>query len=395
MLYFLKNKDQCTGCAACANICPVSCIRMISDAEGFEYPSADLDICINCGKCEKTCPALTPDLQKNKSSHQESYAAIINDNKIWSQSSSGGAFTAICQAFADNQDSLFVFGCEIDSDKIIKHSYVQGIKNINKYRHSKYVQSRIGLCYRDLKKLLLDQKKVVFVGTPCQVAGLTAYLGNKQYDNLLKVDFICHGVGSPLVFDKYLNDLKVKFKTDDITYSFRNKMLQNNELHIYVSKIIHGSKKTYIEKDAYNTLFLNQLCLRPSCSTNCQYRTIERTGDITIADFKGLNSIFPNMQSDYKNYSTVVFNTSQGQKYKERLMQIMQLLPCSIKDIKSWNPLIYKTTPGNPNRNRFFEDFEHGYSIPYLLKKYTHKDPIKNRLSAFIKNLLYHKYYFQ
>lgn len=395
MLYFLQDKKICTGCAACVNVCPVSCIQMISDEEGFEYPSADLNVCINCGKCEKTCPVLNPESLKNDFLHQECYAARINDDSIWSQSSSGGAFTALCKAFADIPDRLFIFGCEIDADNIVKHSFVEGIENIGKYRRSKYVQSKIGLCYKDVKKLLLEQKKVIFVGTPCQVAGLTSYLGTKPYENLLKVDFICHGVGSPLVFDRYINDLKKRFKTSDISYSFRQKMLQNNELHIYVSKIQYGSKKTYLEKDAYNRLFLNQLCLRPSCSENCQFRTLERTGDITIADFKGLYSVFPNLQGDYKNYSTVIFNTYQGLKYKERLKQFMNLLSCSINDIKLRNPLICKTTPGNPDRNRFFEDFEKGYTISNLMKKYTHNISFKNKLRLFVKNILYRRYYFQ
>ncbi len=195
MLYFLDAKKDCTGCSACKNICPVNCISMIEDEEGFNYPVAD-DRCISCAKCELICPIKNKKNISDMEIKQYAAAAITKNPEVWAASSSGGAFTEICNAYGDSE--TIIFGARVDGLKVI-HDHVVGVENIGMFRKSKYVQSSVTHHFTKAKEFLELDKRVIFTGTPCQIAGLRAYL-NKEYVNLLCVDLICHGVGSPKVF---------------------------------------------------------------------------------------------------------------------------------------------------------------------------------------------------
>ena len=369
MLDFL-NVEDCTGCGACMNKCPKQCITMEADKEGFEYPVVSKENCINCGLCKKVCPSIETDSVRNFNKASHGFAAISRDDIVWKKSASGGAFTEICYAFLDGCSDYAIVGCELNGDTVF-HSTVFSLNEIDKFRKSKYVQSSIGLIYIDVKKYLQDNKKVVFVGTPCQVAGLKSFLG-KNYEQLLTVDLICHGVGSPGVFKAHIDFLREKFNDYNLLYSFRNKTLNNRgRLNLYTSKFQLSSGKTkYVERDEYNRLFLSQVCLRPCCSTNCKYRTEYRTGDITIADFKALKQVFPQI-TDYRNYSTVIFNTKKGEELHNDLEKRMIMYSTSIDNIKKHNPLYCHTTLGNPKRSYFFEDYTKGVSYTVLIQKYA------------------------
>lgn len=369
MLDFLKTED-CTGCGACMNKCPKQCISMETDKEGFEYPVVFKDNCINCGLCEKVCPSIKPDNVRSFRKASQGYAAISKDDKVWRKSSSGGAFTEICNAFLKGCSEYAIIGCELDGDKVF-HSSVFSLNDIDKFRKSKYVQSTIGFIYADVKRFLLDNRKVVFVGTPCQVAGLKAFLG-KDYKQLLAVDLICHGVGSPEIFKLHIDYLRRKYKDFDLSYSFRNKTLNcRGNLNLHTSKYqLSTGKVKYVERDEYNRLFLSQVCLRPCCSTNCKYRNEYRTGDITIADFKALKIVFPQI-TDYKNYSTIIFNTEKGEALYKELENRMIMYSTPIDNIKKYNPLYCQTTPGNPERDYFFKDYYQGMTYSELVNKYA------------------------
>ena len=195
----ITEQVKCTGCSACANICPKQCISMVADLEGFLYPSVDTKECINCGLCEKICPIL----KKNpiKSDDIIAYAAMLNNTDIRLESSSGGVFTAIAESVIDKNG--VVFGAELDENFNVIHTYVETKEELKKFRGSKYVQSVIGETYKRAKGFLDQGRFVLFTGTPCQIGGLYAYL-NKDYDNLITQDLICHGVPSPMVWRKYL-----------------------------------------------------------------------------------------------------------------------------------------------------------------------------------------------
>lgn len=381
MLEFVKEKKNCTGCSACLNICPIGCISMKEDEEGFLYPTAD-DRCIHCNKCKDICPIFNKKTERVPSVKQYSAAAVTKNNSVWKESASGGAFTEICNTYGDQ--NTVVFGATFDGLKVI-HSYVVGIENIGIFRKSKYVQSDLGGIFSKAEEFLKQGKKVIFSGTPCQIAGLRCYLKG-EYDNLLCIDLICHGVGSPKVFMKSLEYLSQKYNNKIKKYTFRYKKVIMGNYREYVSNYSFENNKTKtVEIDEYNQLFLSQLCLRKSCQSNCKFRTSNRMGDITIADFKNKSKVFPNRR-DYKNYSTIVVNSGKGNIIFSKLAERMDIFPCDLEDIKKYNPLFCSTTYDNLLRDKFFQDFAEDMEIKYLLKKYV---PIKNkRRLSLLKDLI-------
>lgn len=349
MLHFTHAKHLCTGCSACYAACPVKCIRMELDEEGFLYPVKS-DNCIDCGLCERICPIKNP--LKVLDFEQSACAAVSKDDRIWSESASGGAFSEICTLYGD-ESTIFV-GAAFEGRKV-HHICVTGIDAISPLRKSKYLESEIGNSFNHIKEYLHQGKKVVFCGTPCQVAGLHAYLG-KKYDTLLTIDLICHGVGSPKVFEHCIEKIQMQFGMNVSAYEFRAKRAIHETDHL--AKLRWGNgKEQFIVEDPYIQLFLKQLVLRPSCGGNCQFRNEKRQGDLTIADFKGLAQVYPHLAGCKKNYSTVVANSTKGLAVMNCLHERMHILPCTLEDIKKYNPLFARHTWSTAERDVFFADF--------------------------------------
>lgn len=376
MLYFIKDKKNCTGCTACYSACPKNCIEMIRDVRGFLYPEANGDICTNCGMCEKVCPILKNGRVENSLIEQEAVAAIIKDMEKWKLSTSGGAFECICEAMSKRRNKVVVYGAVFDG-LYVKH--VGAVyPDIQKMYKSKYVQSDMEGCFREIREKLKNGENVIFSGTPCQNAGLKSFL-LKEYDNLFCIDFICHGVGSPKVFDNYIKERELKKKKKISEYIFRYKLKRFGDYKRYISKIIYEDRSyEYEEMDEYNNLFLNQLCLRDCCGETCKFRNQKRWSDITIADFNNFRGIFPDIY-DSRGYSSVIVNTEKGKQIFEMLVDNMNLYRCRIEDIKKENPLFCRTTAENPKRDEFFEDYINGMTISCLNKKYVsgEKRPLK------------------
>lgn len=349
MLPFIENKGDCTGCTACLSACPIHCISMECDKEGFLYPVSS-DSCIHCGLCERICPIKNPDNMHN-SFQQRAFAGISKNNKIWHDSASGGAFSEICRAWGNDET---VYCGAAWEDLSVRHKCIEGYENIGILRKSKYVASNVEGVFPEIKCELDKGKFVVFSGTPCQVAGLKKYL-KKNYEKLLLIDLICHGVGSPLVFEECMKQLGNQFHGKVISYSFRSKRRLYEMDHI--QKINVNEDNIYVMNDQYIQLFLSQNCLRPCCGQNCRFRNLNRQGDITIADFKGLTKVFPDMVGEKYNYSTIVFNSHKGYEMLSKLSKTMNLRECSMDEIKKHNPLIYRQTSFSKNRDTFFSDF--------------------------------------
>ena len=191
----IKNKEKCSGCTACVSICPKNCIIMQPDDEGFLYPKVNRDCCIQCGACERVCPILTP--IKETPFEQKAFLVQHKDETVRLDSSAGGAFTAIATAIL-NRGGV-VFGAAYDENFQVYHTYVENIEDLKKFRNSKYVQSQIGNCFRKVREFLKQGQWVCFSGTPCQIEGLSKYIGINN-EKLLLVDVVCHGVPSPLVW---------------------------------------------------------------------------------------------------------------------------------------------------------------------------------------------------
>ena len=208
----IQDKSQCCGCEACRNICPKQCILMQEDKEGFLYPEVNLADCIDCGLCEIACPVLHPAKERIPVAV---CAAKHYDDNIRLASSSGGVFTFIAEQVID--EGGVVFGARFNDQWEVIHDYVETKEKLSCFRGSKYVQSRIGDTYKQVLHFLQSGRKVLFTGTSCQIVGLKLFL-RKEYDNLLTVDVICHGVPSPKVWKKYLNEKQKRMLEEEPLY---------------------------------------------------------------------------------------------------------------------------------------------------------------------------------
>lgn len=315
----ITAKDKCSGCHACANACPKNCIRMLSDEEGFQYPQVDKDICINCGLCEKVCPIIHK-WKPDESSSTAAMAVINQNEEIRLKSSSGGVFTLIAEEVI-NQGGV-VYGAAFAEDfRSVQHICVDNSSDLEKLRGSKYVQSKITDTYKQAEEFLKQGRIVLFSGTPCQIGGLYSYLGS-EYENLLTQDIICHGVPSPLVWEKY-TEYRTKIDGSEVhKISFRNK---NTGWKNFSMQFEYQNNTGYImslSQDPFMKAFLNNLCLRPSCY-NCNFKTKIRQSDFTLADLWGAEHIFPNMNDD-KGISLVLVNSEKGMDVFKRIRHFVK-----------------------------------------------------------------------
>lgn len=296
------KKDYCTGCEACANVCPHNAISMEANWQGFRYPHINQNLCVNCGLCQKTCPINV----KERIPFEFGIArAFVEKNmKFLSKASSGGAFGVMARYVIGHGG--IVFGASMDDDYNVSYKAAETIEALDMLYGSKYVQSYVNDAYRQVKTALKDGKQVLFCGCPCQVAGLKSFL-HKDYDNLLTMDLICHGVPSQPYFRSYVKDLLRKNKEAGITtFRFRWKMNpccnSRNNISVY-----HGFRN----RDYYMTYFLWGKGYRTGCY-HCRFAGEKRHGDFTIGDFWN-NKVAGLPIDDSQGASLVLFNTPKAQ----------------------------------------------------------------------------------
>ena len=301
------DKVKCSGCGACYQKCPKHCISLISDNEGFWYPRVDTEICIDCGLCEKVCHELHP---YEEHEPLRVYAAINKDTEIRLKSSSGGIFTLIAENIIN--EGGVVFGARFDEEWQVKLDYTETIDGLAAFRGSKYVQARTEKTFIQAEQFLKAGRKVLFTGTPCQIAALHHFLA-KDYANLMSVDFVCHGVPSPMVWGKYLDEISALNKSTIKNIQFRDKTNGWKKFNLFISYIDSSSLLEFHGKNPYMRAFLSDLILRPSCY-NCKAKHCSSKSDITIADFWGIESLHPEIDDD-KGTSLVVINTTIGHSF--------------------------------------------------------------------------------
>ena len=376
----ITNKKDCCGCFACANICPKSCIEMLSDNEGFLYPKVYKDKCVDCGLCEKVCPIINkPKTAENK---QTALAVINKDESIRLNSSSGGVFSLLASNIIENGG--VVFGAALSEDcKSASHISAQTLQELELLRGSKYVQSKIGNTYKEVKTFLENGKKVLFSGTPCQVSGLYTFLG-KEYENLFTCDFICHGVPSPLVWEKYVELREKKAASKTRRTFFRHKKYG---WKMYSVQFIFKNCTEYIQiinNDLYMRGFLANLYLRPSCY-DCKFKGINRPSDITLADFWGVEKVCPEMY-DNKGTSLLILNSDKGKKLFGLISDGTVNKEVDLNVAISFNSAAIKSVVVPQKRNDFFADLN---SIPTkkLFKKYC-KPTAKQKIRRVVGGIL-------
>jgi len=308
-LLSFESKSNCCGCRACESICPVGAISMNEDAEGFIYPLVDTEACVNCCLCERVCPVV-----KNKKNPHSEYALACysKDTVIRNNASSGGVFELLAREVI--ADGGVVFGAAFDNQLTLKHMYADNLQDLKKLCKSKYIQSDTNNVFVKVREFLADKRRVLFVGTPCQVSALNNFLG-KQYDQLLTVDFICHGVPSDKMFKSYIHSEEQRRGGIIKSFSFRIKDGNIKHVHGYSYTIEkNGRSKKYrgmFFDNPFYFAFKKYLILRPSCY-RCKYCTPERVSDITLADFWGIEDYLPYVDFN-KGVSMVLVNGEKGQ----------------------------------------------------------------------------------
>lgn len=379
MSIVITDKSKCSGCSACYSICPNQCIQMQKDNEGFLYPEIDEDLCSGCGACEKICPIKN---DTNAISYKEplAYVAYSLDEKIRQDSSSGGIVSVLANEII--KEKGIVFGAALSEDcKTLFHTRAENTKDLRKLLGSKYLQSDIGDTFIDAKTQLEQGRKVLFVGTPCEVEGLHRFL-KKDYENLWSIDLICHGAPSPLLWEKYVVYRERKAKSHVQQTFFRHKYYG---WKMFVVLFIFVNNTTYrrvFKKDSYMQMFLQNLCLRPSCY-NCVFKKINRVSDITLGDFWGCGKICPELDDD-KGLSLVIVHSEKGKKMMSQIKSLIRMQAIPFEASITGNMAMVKSCEKPERRDEFMQSVGN-YTFEELDKSYVKHMSIKMEIVIFFK----------
>lgn len=378
----IESLETCTGCSACDAACPHEAISMGTGLEGFYIPVIDESLCTKCGLCDKVCPVLEhlPLVEARVGS----YAVINQDWRVREESSSGGVFTALAQQVIDRGG--VVFGAGYDGDLSVVHRWTDSVEGLAAFRGSKYTQSHMGSCFRKCREFLRAGRPVLFSGTPCQIAGLVAFL-RKPCENLILVDFICHGVPSPKLWQEYKKYHEKKSATRIVRTASRRKDCGWKQ---YSLAFVFADASEYcrtLDRDWYLQLFLRDMCLMESCY-QCRFKTrpgFRRPSDITLADFWGVQHEFPELDDD-RGTSLVISHSEKGRRL------VAGLENCLVKEIPveagtRHNPSYHTSVKRPRGRNTFFNDLQKveagAMDFQMLFKKYG-QDSLSKRLYRFV-----------
>lgn len=382
----IKNKVDCSGCYACANICTENCLSMIQDDEGFWYPNVDENKCIKCKLCIKVCPIINKnnEVYDIVSFSKKVYAAKNVDDIVRLSSSSGGVFTLLAEKVIESNG--IVIGAVFNEKFEVDHQIIESKKDIDKIRGSKYVQSRIGDTLKKVKYELDKKRLVLFTGTPCQISGLKSYL-IKDYDNLITQDIICHGVPSPEVWSKYLRYIcKGKYKIDSI--NFRSKK-ENWRSFSLLFRFDNGkSTAKNIEEDYYLIAFQNNIDLRPSCY-DCRFKGEDRVSDFTLADFWGIEDTNIKLD-DNKGTSVTIVNSIKGEKLFDEIKKDLIFEETDINTATKNNKNYYVSAGKNILREKFLSEITEE-NFEYKVREYcnySYAVEFKNKTKKQIKTIL-------
>ncbi len=367
------KKNECFGCEACIDVCSHRAITMKEDDEGFRYPEIDTEKCVNCGLCQRTCPAQS--LPEKNPANPLVFGGHIKDQNILNKSTSGGIFSALAETWCKDGNYV-IFGAYADRLEI-HHTYITDIKEIGKFRKSKYNQSHVNNSYQEAKKFLKDGKRVLFSGTPCQIAGLKKVLGRLfESENLLTIEVVCEGFPSPIFLRKYVGKLEKKYSDKVISLDYRFK---NDKKWDFQCMDIGFKSGRHHVKDRWFLPFwvfwARRLMSRPSCET-CPLRTPERIADITLGDLWGVQKYCPELYNDNKGATLTVCNSDKGKLWFIKTKEILDGHELEFNDALKFQRPMRVIVPASSDRNKFMEDLK---ILDYdtLCKKWNGKEPLK------------------
>lgn len=396
-----QNKVQCFGCEACVQVCPVQAIMMCEDEEGFCYPIIDEKLCIGCDLCSSVCPYENKP-NKNKT-EKYVFGGYHKDINVRNRSTSGGAFTAIVDAWCD--DNYVVFGAASKGLKVY-HTYVTNKKDIGIFCKSKYSQSNIGDSYRLVREFLRQGKKVIFSGTPCQNAGLLSYIKDNSLDNLLTIEVICEGVPSPLFVRKYEEWMFEKHgaRIEVLDYRYKDCRLLESPVSgkwdfQVMYTLLQNSKSFKLDRwfNPFWSIWLKHLMSRPSCY-ECPFAESDRVADITLGDLWGVHIYCPELYGRNTGASLVVCNTKKGQMAINSARVFLVGHDLDFKEALKYQGPMRKHIAYNWQRDEFMQDLKNekvnyeqlcdkwseGPNLKLLWQKYVWG----NRQKVFLWNVL-------
>lgn len=341
----ITDKSACTGCTACESICSHNAIVMKFDDRGHRYPVVDESICVNCGLCEKVCPMLHQNVYDLTNENLPIFAVYNRDIEIRKRSTSGGFFTLISN-YVIQHDGV-VYAARFDSSFKIIHDSANRESELDVFRGSKYAQSDLTGVFRSIKKDLKN-KLVLFVGTPCQVAGLKSFL-RKEYKNLITCDFICMGISSPQIWDEYLDAFWNRTEIKNI--KFKDK---RSGWHKFKMLIEDKDGEHLIEtmKDPFFSCYLTHLTYRESCFS-CPFRHISRVSDFTIGDCWGIDKYQADFDDD-KGCTTLILQSKKAIDIFECIKSKLEFIPFPLEMIKCNNPYAVSAISRDPDSDLFY-----------------------------------------
>ena len=376
----INEKEKCSGCSACSSVCPVCCIEMKKDFEGFLYPSVDSSKCIHCGKCESVCPILTNLSQKTVNKIKKAYVVQNLDETVLKESTSGGFFTALAELILEKKG--IVIGAAYDDRYRIRHRVVEKKEDLRYLRNSKYTQSEIGDMFQVCQKKLKENIPVCFSGTPCQIAGLKAFLG-KEYKNLTTVEVVCHGVPSPLLFEKYIEWNGGAKSLADVRFRDKHYGYFSSTMGLYWK---NGKvKREELHTDPMLHFFFTNICSRPSCY-ECSFKTIDRVSDFTMFDC--WHAVRFSEQFGPKGATAVIVRSQKAEQMLQQLLESkIKGLEVDLDTVVSLDgKMITNSVPVNKQRTEFFEMLSRD-TFGNVLKKYG-EHSLSYKIKKLVKNCL-------
>lgn len=383
----LAKKELCTGCSACVSACKLNCIEMVEDVDGFSYPKINYKKCVNCMECVNHCPICNNN--PNPFSNVEAYAAFTKNDKLRQDSSSGGIFSEL--AIEILRKGGIVFGAAYDSEFNIIHTYIETEDQLYRLRGAKYAQSSLNECFCKVENLLKQKRIVLFSGTPCQITGLKSFL-RIEYEGLLCVDFVCHGVSSPKVWNSFV---KYRKNIDNdgkypISINMRSKDTGWSK-YKYSNKFQYKDKewKSLSSESIYMKLFVKNYINRLSCE-NCSSKGFNRASDITLGDFWGIWEIYPDLD-DNCGTSLLLLNSKKGKYYFNNIKERLKFKAVSLQEASFMNPSILESSKPDSKRSRYIKLAVKG-DFDRLSRKIKRKEKIsiitllKDKIGRLFKN---------
>lgn len=382
----LAKRSICTGCTACANICPKHCVEIKIDENGFAYPElVHPTDCVECGLCEQVCPVL-----KNNAKDVETpvaYAAMAYDDTLRMESSSGGVFSEVAKRILAQEGA--VYGAAYDEKFQVKHICVENIDNLWKLRGAKYAESKLGDTYNEILIRLKQGQKVLFSGTPCQAAGLKSFL-RTDYENLFCVDFICHGVPSPMAWGEYVKYRAQKDTNGEmpVTINLRSKSTGWSRYQ-YSNLFQYENGKEYSSRSSENlfmNLFVGDYISRLSCE-NCKFKGYSRVSDITLGDCWGIWDIDQEMDDD-KGTSVILVQSEKGVQLWNSIKENMKWKAVTLEQASWQNPSMLNSSKAKECRKDVLEMIRRG-EIEACEKLFEKREPtFLQRAKGKVKRIL-------